>query len=266
MSRAAVLQPLSNWSVICLRPAAQQSAVRRAVQARGARHVALPGLRLAALPATDELRDALACPVAVFTSPAAVIFAARLAPSPPIPLGGEGVEIVFAVGAGTARALARYGIHAISPPPDAMHSEGLLALPEWNRITGPVGLITAPGGRGTIPAGLTQRGLEIRRAEVYQRLPPRLDARHHRALMQSPAPRAVLVSSAEALDGALNALPAACRTHLLDAVAVACSARLADLAQERGFSCAIIAAAPTATAMLDALERSAMDTGSTGFR
>lgn len=173
---------------------------------------------------------------------------------------------MFAVGAGTARALARHGINAISPSHDAMHSEGLLALPEWNSVTGPVGLITAPGGRGTIPAGLTQRGLEIRRAEVYQRLPPRLDARHHRALMQSPAPRAVLVSSAEALDGALGALPPACRAHLLDAVAATCSARLAELAQTRGFSRVTTASAPTAVAMLDALEAFVIHAGSTGFR
>ena len=243
--------------------------MRRAVQARGARHVALPGLRLAALPAMADLRDALACRVVVFTSPAAVMFAARLAPSSPLTgerVGGEGAKIVFAVGAGTARALARHGIRAVSPAHEAMHSEGLLALPQWNDITGLVGLVTAPGGRGTIAAGLAQRRLETRRAEVYQRLPPHLDARHHRALMQASAPRAVLVSSAEALDGALDALPATCRAHLLDAVAVACSARLAELARARGFPRVITATAPTASAMLDALEAAVMEAGSTGFR
>ncbi len=223
--RASVLPPLVNWSVVCLRPAPQQAAVRRAVRARGARHVALPGLRLAAMPAS-----------------------------------------AFAVGAGTARALARHGIDAISPPHQAMHSEGLLALPEWNDITGPVGLVTAPGGRGIIPAGLARRGLEIRRAEVYRRLPPRLDARHRHALMQSPAPRAALISSAEALDGALDALPEDGRRQLLDSLAVTCSPRLAELARARGFLRVTTACAPTAAAMLDALEAWAKDNGSTGFR
>ena len=261
MSCPAVLLPLSDWSVVCLRPAVQQAVVRRAVTKRGARHVALPGLRVVALPADEALRDALACAVVVFTSPAAVRFAARS-----MPLTLRRGALAFAVGAGTARALARQGIATISPPPDAMHSEGLLALSQWKGITGPVGVITAPGGRGTIAAELAWRGLEVRRAEVYQRLPPRLDARHQRALMQSPAPRAVLVSSAEALDGALDALPPACRTHLLDSLAVACSARLAELARARGFSRVIVATAPTAAAMLDALEARAKDTGSTGFR
>ena len=147
-----------------------------------------------------------------------------------------------------------------------MHSEGLLALPEWNDITGPVGLVTAPGGRGIIPAGLARRGLEIRRAEVYRRLPPRLDARHRHALMQSPAPRATLISSAEALDGALDALPEDGRRQLLDSLAVTCSPRLAELARARGFLRVTTACAPTAAAMLDALEAWAKDNGSTGFR
>ena len=259
--RASVLPPLVNWSVVCLRPAPQQAAVRRAVRARGARHVALPGLRLAAMPATAALRDALACPVVVFTSPAAVTFAARC-----LALSLRRDASAFAVGAGTARALARHGIDAISPPHQAMHSEGLLALPEWNDITGPVGLVTAPGGRGIIPAGLARRGLEIRRAEVYRRLPPRLDARHRHALMQSPVPRAALISSAEALDGALDALPEDGRRQLLDSLAVTCSPRLAELARARGFLRVTTACAPTAAAMLDALEAWAKDNGSTGFR
>ncbi len=261
MSRAAVLPLLANWSVICLRPASQQAAVRRAVQARGARHVALPGLRLAALPAAAELRAALACPAVAFTSPAAVHFAARS-----LPLKLRRGALAFAVGEGTARALARHGIVAISPSREAMHSEGLLALPQWNGIAGPVGLVTAPGGRGTIPDGLARRGLEIRRAEIYQRLPPRLDARHQRGLARAPAPRAVLVTSAQALEGALDALPPACRARLLDSVAVACSARLAGLARAHGFPRVVTATAPTAAAMLDALETSAMEAGSTGFR
>jgi uroporphyrinogen-III synthase len=256
------LKPLAGWSVVCLRPSAQQAAVRRAVIARGGRHVSLPGLRLVpaidARAARDALRNALDCSVIVFTSPAAVTFAAHL-----LPLRDLRRQTTIAVGEGTAMALARHGVPALMPPPDAMHSDGVLALPQWHQVAGPVGLVTAPGGRGVIAAGLTARGLEMRRAEVYQRLPPRLDARHLRALEHVPAPRAVLVSSAEALELALAALPEALRTHLLDATAVASSPRLAELARDRGFAGVLVASAPTASAMLDALVG---HVGAAGFR
>ncbi|MCX7562056.1 uroporphyrinogen-III synthase [Xanthomonadaceae bacterium XH05] len=257
MNRSPDTRPLAGWSVLCLRPSMQQAAARRAAQARGARHVALPGVRLVSLPAAAALEQALACATLVFTSPAAVHFAARQRPLRP-----NSATQVFAVGAGTARALARQGIEAIAPPPEAMHSEGMLAMPQWQGVIGAVGLVTAPGGRGVIAAGLNQRGLRILRAEVYQRLPPQLDARHHHAIRSAVAPRAVLVSSAEALDGALAALPPALRAHVLESLAVASSPRLANHAEALGFARVFIASAPTTSAMLDALESSA----SPGFR
>lgn len=222
--------------------------MRRAVEIRGAHHVTLPGLRLESLQAKQELYRALRCNTVVFTSPAAVYYAAQLLP---LRLSAQGVA--FSVGAGTSRALLRHGIVALAPAADAMHSDGVLALPQWSDVSGPVGLISAPGGRGIIAAGLARRGLEVIRANVYQRLPPRLDARHHRALMQAPSPRAVLVSSGEALDGALAALPQDGQVHLLDAIAVCSSPRLVELSQAHGFSQAMNTSTPTPATMLDVL-------------
>lgn len=242
--------PLTGWTVICLRPSMQQAAARRAVRARGGVHVSLPGLRLVAQQAGEALVRALDCAAVVFTSPAAVHFAA-LQHVLELPSGVR----CFAVGEGTARALARHGVRAIAPPPDAMHSDGVLALPQWQQLDGPVGLVTAPGGRGIIAAGLVRRGFSLRRAEVYRREPPRLDARHLRTLRQIGGPRAVLVSSAEALDAVLAILPADVRAGIFDGLVVASSPRLAELAGLRGFRATIIATAPTIQALLDALAR-----------
>lgn len=243
-------RPLAGWSVVCLRPSMQQAAVRAAVTARGARHVSLPGLRLAARPAAAQLRQALDCAAVVFTSPAAVHFAARQQT-----LVLRPAALVFAVGAGTAAALARYGIDAIAPAADAMHSDGVLALPHWQQMDSVVGLVTAPGGRGVIAAGLVRRGLTLIRADVYLRLPPRPSARHLRALLASTTPRAVLVSSGEALEGILAAVPAQARIRLRESVAIASSPRLVDLTRACGFTTVVLAPAPTATAMLDALQQ-----------
>lgn len=242
--------------MICLRPAQQQARVRRAVQARGAIHLSLPGLRLAAMPdpvaAKAALQRALCSQALVFTSPAAVQFAARLAPL-------HTRASVFAVGSGTAGVLQRHEVQAIVPACEAMHAEGLLALPQWQGLKGRVGLVTAPGGRGVLAPTLAQRGFEVCLAEVYRRLPPRLDARHHAALLRSTAPRAVLISSAEALSAVLAALPPAARAPLLQALAVCSSARLIEQAQQAGFAKILPAPAATPEAMLQALVQHATD-------
>jgi uroporphyrinogen-III synthase len=249
---------LDGWTVVSLRPSSQQAAMRRAIAARGAVPLALPALRLAAMPdaaaATQALRIALGSSTLVFTSPAAVRFADRLSP-----LRGTRALRIGAVGRGTARALARHGLRAIHPGEHAMRSEGLLALPEFSAAAiaqagGDVGLVTAPGGRGLILHALRARGARVRIAEVYRRLPPRFDRRHADALRASAAPRALLLTSAEALTYALERLPADALACLRAALVVASSERLARLAREHGFAAAIEAGAPTPQALLDALQ------------
>jgi uroporphyrinogen-III synthase len=115
-------------------------------------------------------------------------------------------------------------------------------------------VVTAPGGRGLLLRALRARGARMRVAEVYRRLPPRLDRRHAEALRSSNAPRAVLVTSAEALDHALALLPADAVARLRDSIAVASSARLAQHAREHGFVTTIDAGSPTPEALLDALQ------------
>jgi uroporphyrinogen-III synthase len=257
MSDTSVSPYLAVWTVISLRPAPQQAAMKRAIGARGATALALPALRLAAMPdaelARQSLRAALSCMQLIFTSPAAVRFAAALQP-----LQGPREQRVYAVGRGTARALARHGLRAIHPDERSMRSEGLLALPDFApavmlRTKADVGVVTAPGGRGLLTRALRARGARMRVAEVYQRLPPRFTRHHLDALHASRAPRAVLLTSGEALENALAGMPASAIVALLDAVAVTSSARLAQLAQERGFPRVIEAGAPTPDALLDAL-------------
>ena len=103
---------LAGWYVISLRPSGGHDPVRRAAVARGARLLPLSTLRLVPLSAGPALAAAMACPRVVFTSPAAVRFAAAL-----LPLRADPGRQEFAVGAGTAGALKRAGLPgAISPP------------------------------------------------------------------------------------------------------------------------------------------------------
>lgn len=242
---------LRGWTVLCLRPRVDQRAAARAVHARGAHALALPGLRLVAAAdvarARDALAAALACGDVVFTSPAAVRFAGRLLPL------SDMRKRMFAVGSGTAAALRLRGVVAAQPPASAMHSDGLLALPELVDGTGAVGLVTAPGGRDVISTTLQARGRSVVTAHVYRRLPPRLRREEVDALRTSDAPRAVLVTSAQALQYVLDGLDDGARDILLASTAIVSSARLHATAHDAGFADVLQARSPTVDAMLDAL-------------
>src|SRR5262249_27383139 len=110
--------------LVVTRPVGDGASLARAIRAGAGRAVLLPGLALRRID-DAATRKALAAigrdHAVVFTSPAAVRFAFLLRPSLRIARSA-----VFAIGAGTARALARHGIRAEIP--DRADSEGLLAM------------------------------------------------------------------------------------------------------------------------------------------
>ena len=241
--------PLSGWYVISLRPSGQHAPLRRAAAALGARVLPVATMSLHALDAGPALATALACPLRVFTSPAAVRFAAAQAPLRQAPPGTW-----LAVGGGTAAALRRAGLAPVLSPATGGDSEALLALPELQAMAGrDVGLVTAPGGRGLITAVLQQRGARVHRADVYERVARRPGAAALAALAALPATTALLVSSGEAFDGLWSVLDADGRLRLAARPAVASSARLAAMLAERGFGGLVLAAGARPAQLLAAL-------------
>jgi len=241
---------LSGCYVISLRPVGGHGALRRAAAALGARTLALSPWRIVQLGddgARGSLRQALAAPRVVFTSPAAVAAAASLQPLRP-----RATQAWVAVGAGTAQALRRAGAGDIRSP-RRMDSEGLLALPQLREVQGlDVGLVTAPGGRGVIASTLAGRGARVLRANVYARVPVAPSPRALAALRALDAPAWLLLSSGEALEHVLATLPADARDRLCRASVVAASGRLAELARGHGLRVAAIAASARPGAMLAA--------------
>lgn len=238
--------------MISLRPQGQHAALRRAAARHGARVLALSPLRIAGrddAATRARLRAALAAPVVVFTSPNAVRAARALQP-----LRARRGQAWLAVGDGTAATLRRAGI-AAPLAPARMDSAGLLALPRLQAVDGVrVGLVTAPGGRDRIAPALQARGADVLRADVYERIAvaPRADAIER--LRALPAPW-LLLSSGEALEQLLAALPAEAALRLRRARVVAASAHLADLARRHGFTVAATAASARPRDLLDAAAR-----------
>ncbi len=236
--------------LVSLRPQGGHAGLRAAAARQGARVLALSPWKLA--PRDDpaaraELRVALAAPRVIFTSPAAVRFAARLAK-----LRRKRGQAWLAVGAATAAALRRAGVEGVVSP-SRMDSEGLLALPELHQLRGTdIGLVTAPDGRDLLAATLRKRGARVRRADVYARVAVAIPAASMRRLAHLRAPACIALSSGAALDAVLAALPPSLRARLLRFPVVSASERLAGHARAAGFRDVHVAAGPRPAQLLQA--------------
>ncbi|HXP00422.1 MAG TPA: uroporphyrinogen-III synthase [Luteibacter sp.] len=242
--------PLRNVTVVITRPAGTAGPLARRVRKLGGIPVSIPGLSLRATEdasAVDAaLRRALDGDVLVFTSPAAVRFAADV-----LPLATRAT--VIAVGRGTARALKTAKVPDAHFPESSQNSEGVLGLPELAVVAGKrVALVGAPGGRGLIREQLALRGAVIDDIHVYHRVAPRIDRRHIDPLLKLSRRSAVLLSSAEALDHLRRALIAPAWRKLVQAVAVVSSDRLRDIAMEAGFERVAVARSALPTDLLEA--------------
>ncbi|HET7563006.1 MAG TPA: uroporphyrinogen-III synthase [Rhodanobacteraceae bacterium] len=245
--------PLAGTRIAITRPVGSGGALARRVRALGGEPLSLPGVRLRAAGDADtaraSLRTALACDIVIFSSPAAVRFAAALASL-------RTRARVLAPGRGTAHALRRAGLAGVITP-EREDSEGLLALPQLHDVRGRhIGIIGAAGGRGLLQHELVARGGSVTIAHVYERAPARLDRRHANTLLRAPRkPLFVWLTSAQALDNILAALPTDARRHMLAGTAVASSERLVDAAHRAGFQRVLRAASVQAGDLLAATVR-----------
>lgn len=247
MDASAAPLPLQGWTVLCLRPAAEAGGLRRRLARAGARLCCLAPWRIEPLPVDAALASALAAPVLLATSPTAVRCAARLAPI------GRFAGKALAVGSGTARALRRAGVAGVQTPP-RMHSEALLALPA---LAAPVevGLLTGEGGRDLLAPTLVARGARVHRVDLYRRAPRPLPAHTADRLRALPAPLALLLSSAEALQRVAAAPGVALALRRF--VPVYASPRLRDAGRALGLADGVLADSATATDLIAALCRHA---------
>ncbi|MDF3980493.1 uroporphyrinogen-III synthase [Luteibacter sp. PPL201] len=243
-------QPLRNVTVVITRPAGTAGPLSRRVRKLGGIPVAVPGLSLRATAdatATHAaLRSALRGDMLVFTSPAAVRFAADL-----LPLATRAT--VIAVGRGTARALKMVDVAEVHFPANRQDSEGVLGMPEMASLGGRrVALIGAPGGRGVLREQLAARGATLEEIHVYHRVAPRIDRRHIDPLLKLGRRSAVLISSAEALEHLHRALIPPAWRRLVQAVAVVSSDRLRQVAEATGFERVTVARSALPADLLEA--------------
>jgi uroporphyrinogen-III synthase len=248
MSKARLIEeigPLAGASVIVTRPATTAASLKRQIRALDGAPIGLPGIALRAIDdaaaAKAALRQARDTDIVIFISPNAVKFAYALRP---LRFGRR--TQVFAVGAATARALTRRGVRHVAFPRERADSEGLLALPELQKLRGKrVALIGAPGGRELLAQTLRERRARVTQIHVYRRVAPRYAARQLAALENATAPLLTLLTSAEALANLRAQLPLHLFARLAEGELIVSSTRIAELAQLSLFVNVHIAASPS---------------------
>jgi uroporphyrinogen-III synthase len=167
---------LAGVGVLVTRPRGQAESLCRLIEAAGGRPLAVPTIEIQPVADPGPARELLGqqWDLMVFTSRNAVELA--------LALGGDGTwpgaARLAAIGRATATALAAAGRAPDLVPPERFDSETLTAMPELAEMGGRrVLIVRGEGGRTLLRDVLTQRGAEVRFAEVYRRVRPALDQR-----------------------------------------------------------------------------------------
>ncbi len=243
---------LAGLSVLVTRPREQADALCEAIEAARGRPVRLPAIeieppgdpeRAAAVLAGADRVDLL-----IFVSANAARRAFDLLPE----ILPETVRIA-AVGRATARALDELGLPPDLVPAERYDSEGLLALPELQRMAGRrVIIVRGEGGRETLRETLEARGARVDYAEVYRRRCARRDTTNLERNWSALA-EVVVVTSVEVLDCLWGMLGNTGRRQLCDTPLVVLSRRIADHARQLGCRRVVVTARADDHAILDSL-------------
>jgi uroporphyrinogen-III synthase len=239
---------LHGWTVVSLRPQNQHAGLRQAAMRRRAHMLSASPFRLQATVSETALAAALACPLRIAVSPAAVRFAAKMAP-----LHGDWL----AIGAATAKALRNAGARQVQVP-QPQTAAGLLGLAALAQIKGrDIGLISAPDGLGLLEKGLPERGARLHSAHVYQRQPLALSESRRGQLLALRGPVACMVTSQAAFRQFWQQFSNKQQQTLHAWHFVASSARLLHYLQGLGLAQVHLAESTRAPALLNALAKAA---------
>jgi uroporphyrinogen-III synthase len=193
-----VTGPLRGAGVVITRPARQAVGLAREIAALGGQPLIFPAIVI--LPPADQtaLRavhwDITHYDIAIFVSANAVEYGVGDPAAWPVRI------LTLAPGPGTAAALAAVGIGNVRVPATTMDSEGLLALPELESVSGKrVVIFRGDSGRELLRSALEARGAQVTQVECYRRARPENAA----GLVEAWRERrvdAVTLTSSEGLD------------------------------------------------------------------
>ena len=228
--------PLAGLGILVTRPAHQAAQLADLIRQAGGQPILFPTLEIVDLPdlqALNALIDRLEqFDLAIFISPNAVhkalnLIRARRALPPALKIA--------AIGKGSRKALAQFGVQNVIAPAQRFDSEALLEHPELHHIAGrQVVIFRGDGGRELLGDVLVQRGAQIEYAECYRRQKPQADSSALRYLWARNELNAVTVTSAEALHNLYDIAGKLCQQWLKKTPVFVPHERIAHTARELG--------------------------------
>jgi uroporphyrinogen-III synthase len=238
-------RPLLGKTIVVTRPAAQAEGLASAIRVQGGTVLLYPLLEIGPPAETAALQAAAGrltdFALAIFISPNAVDY------SLPTLLAGQAwpVHLVpAAVGQGTVKTLAGYGITGCVAPTVRFDSEALLDCPalQSEQVAGKqIAIFRGDGGRELLAETLRERGASVTCIPCYRRLPP---ARSVQVLMEAWQQQldAITISSSEGLRYLLERLDASGRALLKQTPVFVPHARIAENAAALGLEKIILTA------------------------
>lgn len=231
---------LEDITVLATRPVDQNAALVDAIVAHGGTPLAAPMIIVAppadARAAKRQARAGAAADVLIFVSRNAVEFGVPL-------LAAAGVDIadkeVFAVGLGTASALANAGIGEVETPSREFSSEGLLrldGLAEDAIDRREVLIVRGVGGREVLGDTLRRRGASVSYLECYERRKPDVVLSEVLAAADVRVPDVALATSLEALQNLADKLEDEGLDRLFDMQMLVVGSRVGQEVAALGFT------------------------------
>lgn len=242
MSEAVKSAPLRGRGIVVTRPAQQARELAHLIRAAGGNPILFPVLEIRDV---EDLKPLLALidrlddfDLAIFISPNAVnkamnlITARRALPK----------KLAFAaIGGGSVKELARFGVNAVIAPARRFDSEAMLELPELQEVSGKRALIfRGEGGRELLGDTLKARGARVEYAECYRRGAPNLDAAPLLKAWARNELDAITVTSSEGLHNLFEMVGALGRTWLRKTPLFAPHPRIAEVARGLGLATVIV--------------------------
>jgi uroporphyrinogen-III synthase len=226
--------PLAGLNIVITRPREQAADLAKHIEELGGKPILFPLLEIDPVADDQDLRGQVArleqTDLIIFISPNAVRYGmAAIHEAGALPATLK----IATVGQGSAKALNALNISQVIAPTERFDSEGLLALPELQDVTGKrVMIFRGDGGRELLGDTLKARGAAVEYVTCYLRSKPAQDG----AILLAPLPDAITVTSSEALKYLWEMLEEPSRIRLAALPLFVPHARIAALAQQQGWA------------------------------
>ena len=235
---------LAGLGILVTRPAHQAGHLSDLIQQAGGRPILFPVLEIADLPdlhALHAIIDRLEqFQLAIFISPNAVqkamnqIRARRELP--------DQLKIA-AIGKGSRKALAQFGIQDVITPNQRFDSEALLECPALQHVAGQhIVIFRGDGGRELLGDELRRRGAQVEYAECYRRQKPAVDKAQLRYFWARNELDAITITSTESLRNLYDIAGKLCQQWLRKTPVFVTHERIAQSARELGMEQVFITA------------------------